>query len=251
MYTIYISRSQMRFFSNARRRIDTCMNYTVYLAIENEHIKKAFLDAKSKGARLRCLIEITINNISYCKMLRKIVDELRHLDGRKGNFMISESEYIAPVLLEEEGKIVPQLIYSNVDRIVEQHQYMFETLWSKAIPSEQRIREIDEGLQPVRTRILEDQDQIINEMRRINYSSTRLSVCSAFGGLQMGYKYLFDDYLNIVGKHQKGEGEGMRWAINIDKENLDLVKIFLKAGIQVRHIKNMPPMNFGVTDIEM
>src|SRR5215813_2495412 len=43
----------------------------------------------------------------------------------------------------------------------------------------------------------------------------------------------------------------MRWAINIDKENLDLVKIFLKAGIQVRHIKNMPPMNFGVTDIEM
>ena len=128
---------------------------------------------------------------------------------------------------------------------------MFETLWSKAIPSEQRIREIDEGVQPVRTRILEGQDQIINEMRRINYSSTRLSVCSAFGGLQMGYKYLFDDYLNIVGKHQKGEGEGMRWAINVDKENLDLVKIFLKAGIRIRHIKNMPPMNFGVTDIEM
>src|SRR5215831_5040574 len=128
---------------------------------------------------------------------------------------------------------------------------MFETLWSKAIPSELRIREIDEGVRPVRTRILEDQDQIINEMRRINYSSTRLSVCSAFGGLQMGYKYLFDDYLNIVGKHQKGEGEGMRWAINIDKENLDLVKIFLKAGIQISHIRNMPPMNFGFSEIAM
>src|SRR5215469_6878800 len=91
--------TQMRFFSNARGRIDTCMDYRVHLAIGTEHIKKAFLDAKSKGARLRCLTEITINNISYCNMLRKIV----------GNFMISESEYIAPVLLEKEGKIVPQL----------------------------------------------------------------------------------------------------------------------------------------------
>lgn len=97
--------------------------------------------------------------------------------------MISKSEYLAPVRLEEEGKIALQLIYSNVDQIVEQHQYMFETLWNKAIPSEQRITEIDEGVQPVRTRILKDQDQIINEIRRINYSSTRLSVCSVFGGM--------------------------------------------------------------------
>jgi len=116
------------------------------------------------------------------------------------------------------------------------------------MPSEQRIRELEELVYPVSTRILEDQDQIINEMRRLNYNSTRLSVCSTFGGMQMGYKYLFDDYTNIVDKHQKGEGEGMRWAINIDREALDLVKVFLKVGIQVRHIRNMPPMNFGFTE---
>jgi two-component system, OmpR family, sensor histidine kinase VicK len=243
--------AQTRFFSNARGRVDTCMDYTVHLAIGIEHIKKAFLDAKSRGARLRYLTEITIDNISYCKVLIKIVDELRHLEGMKGNFMISESEYLAPVRLEEEGKIALQLIYSDVDQIIKQHQYMFETLWSKAIPSEQRIREIEEGVQPVSTRILEDQDQIINKIRRINYSSTRLSVCAAFGGMQMSYKYLFDSYMSIVDKHQKGEGEGMKWITNIDKENLDLVKVFLKAGIQIRHVKNMPPMNFGVADKEM
>src|SRR5215831_15968728 len=235
MYTIYISRSQMRFFSDARRRIDTCMNYTVYLAIENEHIKKAFLDAKSRGARLRYLTEITIDNISYCKMLRKIVDELRHLDGMKGNFMINESEYLAPVILAD-GNIASQLIYSNVDRTVQQHQYMFETLWSKAIPSEQRIREIEEGVKHVSTRILEDQDQIINEMRPFNYKQTRLSVCSGFDGMQMSYKYLFDSYVTILDKHQKGEGEEIRLITNIDKESLDLVKVFLKAGTQMVHV---------------
>jgi len=40
----------------------------------------------------------------------------------KGNFMISESENLAPVRFEEEGKIALQLIYSNVGQIVEQHQ---------------------------------------------------------------------------------------------------------------------------------
>ena len=42
-----------------------------------------------------------------------------------------------------------------------------------------------------------------------------------------------------------------KWIINIDKENLNLVKVFLIAGIQIRHVKNMPPMNFGVSDKEM
>src|SRR5215467_1881611 len=240
----------MRFFSNTRGRIDTCMNYTLHLAIGIEHIKNAFLDAKSRGARLRYLTEITIDNISYCRMLRKIVDDLRHLDGMKGNFMISESEYLAPIILEK-GKIASQLIYSNVRQIVEQQQYMFETLWSKAIPSEQRIREIEEGVQPVSTRILEDEDQIIKEMKRLDYSATRLSVCSGFGGMQMSYKYLFDSFVNVLDKHQKGEDEVMRWIINIDKENLNLVKVFLNAGIQIRHIKQMPPMSFGVSDKQM
>ena len=67
----------------------------------------------------------------------------------------------------------------------------------------------------------------------------------------MTYKYLFDTFLDIVERYKKGEGEGMRWIINIDKDNLDLVKVFLKSGIQIRHIKNMPPMNFGVSDVQM
>jgi phosphatidylserine/phosphatidylglycerophosphate/cardiolipin synthase-like enzyme len=29
------------------------------------------------------------------------------------------------------------------------------------------------------------------------------------------------------------------------------VKVFLKAGIQIRHVRNMPPMNFGVSEIAL
>ena len=125
------------------------MNYTrPPLAILIEPIKKAFLDAKSRGIRLRYLTEITKDNIDYCKVLTTIVDDLRHLDGIKGNFMISETEYLAPLILYEKGKVASQVIYSNAEEIVEQQQYIFDTLWRKAIPAEQKIREIEEGIEP-------------------------------------------------------------------------------------------------------
>ena len=183
-----------------------------------------------------------------------IVDELRHLDGIKGNFMISETEYLAPVILFEKGKIASQIICSNVKEILDQHQYMFDTLWNKAISAQQRIREIDEGIAPIRTRILYEQDEIVKEIKRKNNSANKLSICTGFGGMQMSYNYLFDSYKSVVDRNKKGgggEGDGLRWITNINKESLNLVKIFLNSGIQIRHIKNMPPISFGVSDKEL
>src|SRR5262249_9330684 len=60
------------------------------------------------------------------------------------------------------------------------------------------------------------------------------------------YNNFFDLYKKIIDKQRKGEGEGVRWITYVDKDNKDLVNIFLKAGVQVRHVKNLPPMNFAV-----
>ena len=231
------------------------MNYTrPSLAVILEPIKKAFLDAKSRGVKLRYLTEITHDNIAACKELMTIVDELRHLDGIKGNFMISETEYLAPVILFEKGMIASQIICSNVKEILDQHQYMFDTLWNKAISAQQRIREIDEGIAPIKTRILYEQDEIVKEIKLKNNSANKLSICTGFGGMQMSYNYLFDSYKSVVDRNKKergGEGDGLRWITNINKESLNLVKIFLDSGIQIRHIKNMPPISFGVSDKEL
>ncbi len=57
---------ELQFFSRAKNRIDTCMDYTrPSLAIGIESIKRSFLDAKSRDVRLRYLTEITNSNISY------------------------------------------------------------------------------------------------------------------------------------------------------------------------------------------
>jgi len=45
--------AELRFFLNSKKRIDTCMNYTrPQMAIVLEPMKKAFVDAKTKGVRL-------------------------------------------------------------------------------------------------------------------------------------------------------------------------------------------------------
>ncbi|HEY0579093.1 MAG TPA: histidine kinase dimerization/phospho-acceptor domain-containing protein, partial [Candidatus Nitrosocosmicus sp.] len=70
--------------------------------------------------------------------------------------------------------------------------------------------------------------------------------CSSIGGLKMIYNNFFNLYKDIVEKQKKGEGDGIKWltCIDDDKNSIELVKIFLNEGIQIRHIKNLPPMNF-------
>ena len=96
---------------------------------------------------LALLQKLRIKNIFYCKELIKIVDELRHLDEVKGNFGIADGiEYRASPTAEE-NKPPSQYVISNVKTIVEQQQYFFDMLWTKSISANQRIMEIEKGLE--------------------------------------------------------------------------------------------------------
>ena len=75
----------------------------------------------------------------------EIADEFRHLKGITSNFMLSETEYIAPAVFTDEGKIAPKIIYSNINLFVEQQQYFFDMLWNNAETARQKIRELEEG----------------------------------------------------------------------------------------------------------
>ena len=133
-------------FSNANYRIDVCGNSNLPLKISSfESVKKVVIAAKNRGIGLRFIIEITKENLQYCKDLMKITDELRHMDEIEANFGLNETEYLGSITLQEEAL---QATYSNVKEVVEQQQFIFDTLWRKATPAEQKIREIEEGIEP-------------------------------------------------------------------------------------------------------
>jgi len=151
--------AEVAFFSRTKKIADTYMNYTrPPLAVGIEPVKKAFLDAKNRGVHLRYLTEINKHNLSYCKELMKIVDELRHLDGIKGNFMVSDTEYVAPLILFEHGKIAPQAVYSNTKEVVWQQQYLFDNFWRQGVSAEKKIKEIEEAIEPEFLEVITNKD---------------------------------------------------------------------------------------------
>jgi signal transduction histidine kinase len=139
----------LQFLKKSNKTIYACVDQTrPSLTTDIALLKEAFLDAKKRGVKLLYVTEINRDNLSYCKQLLTMVDELRHLDGIKGNFYISETGYLAPATLHEKGKPASQIIYSNVKELINHQRYVFDTFWDKAIAGEQRIREIEEDIEP-------------------------------------------------------------------------------------------------------
>jgi signal transduction histidine kinase len=126
--------------------------------ISIEGIKKERFAARDRGVRLRYVTEINKDNIAYCKEMLKFSD-IRHLDGVKGNFEVSDNkEYVATATLQK-AKPITQLIHINVKEVVEQQQYVFDSFWDRAIPSAQRISEIEEGIIPDITEVIANYEQ--------------------------------------------------------------------------------------------
>jgi hypothetical protein len=88
------------------------------------------------GIKLRFVTEITEGNISQCKEVVTI-GEIRHLEGVKGNFAVSDTEYIAiscAAIADSSTTIrnstesqptttateVPHAVYNNVKEEVQQ-----------------------------------------------------------------------------------------------------------------------------------
>ncbi len=240
--------TELGIFKRANKQIDTCMTYTrPSLAVSIKQIRDAFLSAKRRGVRLRYITEINHQNFEDCKVLLGIVDELRHLDGVKTNFMLSEMEYLAPLIQEKSEAIALEHIYSDMVQIVEHGRCIFDTLWSKSISAEERIRQLQEDTIPQETRILDNQDEIIKQMIHLSEISSGLSVVSNHGGLQLTYNSFLQQCKNVLEKQKRGEGEGIRWIMGIEKDSVKLVKKFLKLGVKIRHVKNLAPINFAVS----
>lgn len=147
-----------QFLFNARSGISACSPYPTLPVIMGPEYERALVNLKNRGVKVRQITEITKENARYCKEQVKNIDELRHLDGVKANFAVSETEYVATTTLRD-TQPVPEVIYSNVKDVVEQQQYLFETLWKKSTSAEEKIRQFEEGTTPEYFEVFTDRDR--------------------------------------------------------------------------------------------
>lgn len=147
----------IEFLNQTNNEVNACVDQTRPILVLNiADLRDAFLRTKKRGVKLRYITEITKDNLPYCKQLLTIVDELRHLDGIKGNFYLSESGYLAPATYHKKGKSASQVIFCNVKEMIGNQKYVFDSFWGRGVPAEYRIRELEEGIDPVTTELIQN-----------------------------------------------------------------------------------------------
>jgi two-component system sensor histidine kinase VicK len=227
------TRAILEFLSKAHSTLDICADSSwPSVAMGVDVYGKALRDASVRGVKLKVVTEITKDNLSYCKEVMKI-GELRHLDGNKGNFGVSEKEYTAAATLEE-ATLLQQVIYSNVKEIVEQQQYLFEGFWNRAIPAEQKIREIEKGIEPEYFEVFTDRDrervnQILLDLAESVKKEALILLPSAKALIRVDRLGVID---NIITASQRGAT--VKIICPISEENSDIIRKVAEQASAVR-----------------
>ncbi|HET6800004.1 MAG TPA: HAMP domain-containing sensor histidine kinase, partial [Nitrososphaeraceae archaeon] len=157
LHRAQVVNAMLDIFYDAEHRIDICGNskFPSYI-FSFEPIKKAILAAKTNGVRQRYIVEITKENIQYCKELMQLVKDLHHSDQIETNFGINETEYLGSVSLQEERL---QATYCNIKEVVEQQHHIFNSLWNKSTHADEKIREIEEGIEAEFYEVITDNEK--------------------------------------------------------------------------------------------
>lgn len=213
------------------------------IIVENEFIKKAYSSIKNRSGYIKLITEITPENIGYCKELMKFL-KLRHLDKIKGNFgIVDKVIYGSGIADTENGRSPSECIFSTVTAFVSQQQYFFDMLWDKAISAEQKIKEIEEGIEPEITEIVTGWDNIFK--RNINnLSKEKRRVDSCCDALVLS-KIVKSPMYKASADYVKRGGK-IRMITEITVENLSSVKELIKIQ-EIRHIDQFA-INFGVSE---
>lgn len=133
----------LKLLANAQIEVLAFLNgYTLTITTDDERYQIPKNEARKRGVKLRYITEITSDNLSYCKRQLDLVDELRHFSKIKGNFLMSESEFMASLEISPRHPITDGY-YTNIKKIVRLQGYIFETLWESAIPATERIRQLE------------------------------------------------------------------------------------------------------------
>ena len=151
-------------YRRATTRFDACLDSTAStIAIELRADTIRWQEMKDKGVRLRIITEITKENVEECTQLTRLC-EIRRLGGTVGNFIVTDREYIAANRPPKSGEPLSDILCISHPEVVEQQSRMFELLWQRSIPVEQRMAQLVRGSEIGETRVLNDIKQTLDEI---------------------------------------------------------------------------------------
>lgn len=242
----------LQFLKQADNKIDACVDQTrPSLAIDIAILREAFLDAKKRGVKLRYITEITKDNISYCKKLLTMVEELRHLDGVSGNLYVSENGYLAPANYHEKGEPAAHIIYSNVKEVVEHQRYVFDTLWKKAIPAEHRIEQIEEGVAEQEfLQVITNQKKVSRILSQLVKSIKKEALFFLPNDMEMIRLNGLGVIKDIIGVAQRNEATIIKIICPVSEKNSEIVNRINRLAPSIKILNADSNSLFGLSIID-
>lgn len=187
----------LQIISKIKEKLDCCYDKNGPAAqIGSELLWNAIAQLKYKGTKLRLITEITKENIAYCKTMMRYFD-VRHMDGVKGNFGISDGiEYVGNMLAFD-GKPEMQLIHMNNKSFIELQQFLFDSLWNKAIQAREKIKEIELGLDKEFIETIRDPIEIQQLVHNLLKSAT-YEILILFSSINSFYRAKQENILELL-----------------------------------------------------
>jgi signal transduction histidine kinase len=222
-------------FSSASNILNICSNSKFLSQLLSLEITKETIAAKSSWIRQRYLVEVAKDSIPSCRNLIKIVahqndSNFRHSDEVEANFVVSEKDYLGSITLKEPHQ---HAIYSNMRDMVEQQHHVFESLWNKAIPIQDRIAEIEEGREHEFYEVINDykkaQEKYIDLARSVDREA--LLLCANSKAMVRAYRLgVIDSLMDASTK----KGAIIRIVCPLAEENSEIIAKISKRAPDIR-----------------
>jgi signal transduction histidine kinase len=206
---------------------------------------------------IRIITDVQSENIQYVKQIIKKEDEekgrggieVRHYERNIRKFFLSEIE-ILEITHTFENSQPDEGVYSNNPDYLAQLSQMFEILWQRSIPAEQRIAEIEKGGRaPSKTEILQGAEETGRISLKV-FSDAEQYFCAVSDWRAPSLAVDVDIYRNAY-LDMKKRGVAVKAITEIRKENLSKCEELLEMGLvsELRHIDGCMG-NYIVTEKE-
>jgi signal transduction histidine kinase len=133
-------------------------------------------------------------------------------------------------------------------------QQAYDMMEKTGVPSSLTEYDMKQYLSTVlkEIRVSQNANEILDIEREILATSNEFNACLKFNTMRLIYNNYFDLYKKTIVKYQNGRHKGIKWITSItDKKSAELARKFVDIGVQIRHVRNMPPIDFAVSDKQM
>jgi signal transduction histidine kinase len=128
------------------------------------YIRQMFV--RNPKLKFQMIADLQKENASYYKTLMDAGVEIRHIEGNKVSFALSKDEYLAAPLsaVEEQvstGAAIPrEVVWSTREDLISQADQIFQFMWKSALQAGPRIKQLEEGVEPEATLVIEDMKKV-------------------------------------------------------------------------------------------